>query len=148
MEYEYSYTVDSLDKVLEYLNKNYKFIERYKEQRVIYRNSNHTMARITYKNEEMFLDFKDDKLSDKELIERKESKSIKVDDLESVEDILSFLEYKKDNSMTRYRSIYEGDNIKFEIDEYLEPKEAYVVSFEGNKDICDKVNKIIEEVII
>ena len=148
MEYEYSYTVDSLDKVLEYLNKNYKFIERYKEQRVIYRNSNHTMARITYKNKDMYLDFKEDKLSDKELIERKESKSIKVDDLESVEDILSFLEYKKDNSMTRYRSIYEGDNIKFEIDEYIEPKKAFVVSFEGNKNTCDKVNKIIKEVII
>ena len=39
MEYEYSYTVDDLSKVLDYLDKNYKFIEKYKEQRVIYRNS-------------------------------------------------------------------------------------------------------------
>ena len=147
MEYEYSYTVDDLSKVLDYLDKNYKFIEKYKEQRVIYRNSNHTMARITYKNNEMFLDFKEDKLSDKELIERKESKSIKIDDLESTEDILSFLNYKKDNSMVRYRSIYEGNNIKFEIDEYLEPKKAYVISFEGNKDICDEVNEIIKELL-
>lgn len=147
MEYEYSYTVDDLSKVLDYLDKNYKFIEKYKEQRFIYRNSNHTMARITYKNNEMFLDFKEDKLSDKELIERKESKSIKIDDLESTEDILSFLDYKKDNSMIRYRSIYEGNNIKFEIDEYLEPKKAYVISFEGNKDICDKVNENIKELL-
>ena len=147
MEYEYSYTVDDLSKVLDYLDKNYKFIEKYKEQRVIYRNSNHTMARITYKNNEMFLDFKEDKLSDKELIERKESKSIKIDDLESAENILSFLDYKKDNSMIRYRSIYEGNNIKFEIDEYLEPKKAYVISFEGNKDICDEVNEIIKELL-
>ena len=147
MEYEYSYTVDDLSKVLDYLDKNYKFIEKYKEQRVIYRNSNHTMARITYKNNEMYLNFKEDKLSDKELIERKESKSIKIDDLESTEDILSFLNYKKDNSMVRYRSIYEGNNIKFEIDEYLEPKKAYVISFEGNKDICDKVNENIKELL-
>ena len=147
MEYEYSYTVDDLSKVLDYLDKNYKFIEKYKEQRVIYRNSNHTMARITYKNNEMFLDFKEDKLSDKELIERKESKSIKIDDLESAENILSFLDYKTDNSMIRYRSIYEGNNIKFEIDEYLEPKKAYVISFEGNKDICDEVNEIIKELL-
>ena len=147
MEYEYSYTVDDLSKVLDYLDKNYKFIEKYKEQRVIYRNSNHTMARITYKNKEIFLDFKEDKLSDKELIERKETKSIKIDDLESTEDILSFLDYKKDNSMIRYRSIYEGNNIKFEIDEYLEPKKAYVISFEGNKDICDKVNENIKELL-
>ena len=147
MEYEYSYTVDDLSKVLDYLDKNYKFIEKYKEQRVIYRNSNHTMARITYKNNEMYLNFKEDKLSDKELIERKETKSIKIDDLESTEDILSFLNYKKDNSMVRYRSIYEGNNIKFEIDEYLEPKKAYVISFEGNKDICDKVNENIKELL-
>ena len=147
MEYEYSYTVDDLSKVLDYLDKNYKFIEKYKEQRVIYRNSNHTMARITYKNKEIFLDFKEDKLSDKELIERKETKSIKIDDLESTEDILSFLNYKKDNSMVRYRSIYEGNNIKFEIDEYLEPKKAYVISFEGNKDICDKVKENIKELL-
>ncbi len=147
MEYEYSYTVDDLSKVLDYLDNNYKFIEKYKEQRVIYRNSNHTMARITYKNNEMFLVFKEDKLSDKELIERKESKSIKIDDLESAENILSFLDYKKDNSMIRYRSIYEGNNIKFEIDEYLEPKKAYVISFEGDKDICDKVNETIKELL-
>lgn len=147
MEYEYSYTVDDLSKVLDYLDKNYKFIEKYKEQRVIYRNSNHTMARITYKNNEMYLDFKEDKLSDKELIERKESKSIKIDDLESAENILSFLDYKKDNSMIRYRSIYEGNNIKFEIDEYLDPKKAYVISFEGDKDICDKVNETIKELL-
>ena len=147
MEYEYSYTVDDLSKILDYLDKNYKFIEKYKEQRVIYRNSNHTMARITYKNNEMYLDFKEDKLSDKELIERKESKSIKIDDLESTEDILSFLNYKKDNSMVRYRSIYEGNNIKFEIDEYLDPKKAYVISFEGDKDICDKVNETIKELL-
>ena len=42
--------------------------------------------------------------------------------------------------MYRKRTIYEGNNIKFEIDEYIEPEKAYVVSFEGNKDICDKVN--------
>lgn len=147
MEYEYSYTVDDLSKVLDYLDKNYKFIEKYKEQRVIYRNSNHTIARITYKNNEMYLDFKEDKLSDKELIERKESKSIKIDDLESAENILSFLDYKKDNSMIRYRSIYEGNNIKFEIDEYLDPKKAYVISFEGDKDICDKANETIKELL-
>lgn len=144
MEYEYSYTVENLDKIIEYLNVNYKFTEKYKEKRVIYRNTNHTIARITYKNDEMYLDFKEDKLSNNDVIERKESKSIKVEDLSGVEDILSFLEYKKDNSISRYRSIYEGDNIKFEIDEYLEPSKTYVVSFEGDKDTCDKVNKKIK----
>ena len=71
---------------------------------------------------------------------RKESKSITFDNLDNCEDILSFLDYKKDNSMYRIRTIYEGDNIKFEIDEYIEPEKAYVLRFEVNIYICDKVN--------
>ena len=76
---------------------------------------------------------------------RKESKKIKYDSIENCEDILAFLNYKKDNSMVRNRSIYEGKNITFEIDEYLEPEKAYVVSFEGDKTTCDKVNKQFTE---
>ena len=93
----------------------------------------------------MTLDFKENKMSNEDLIIRKESKSIKFDNLENCEDILDFLGYKKDNSMIRYRSIYTGDKIKFEIDEYLEPEKAFVVSFEGDKAICDKVNEELQD---
>lgn len=140
MEYEYSYKVEDLKEYLEYIESNYKFEDKYKEKRVIYRNGD-TIARITYKKDIMTLDFKENKISNDDLIIRKESKSIKFDNLDNCEDILSFLGYKKDNSMLRYRSIYKGKNIKFEIDEYIEPEKAYVVSFEGDKDICDKVNE-------
>ena len=141
MEYEYCYKVKDLKEYLEYIEKNYKFEEKYKEQRVIYRHENNTIARITYKKDIMTLDFKENKMSSDDLIVRKESKTIKFDNLENCEDILSFLGYKKDNSMLRYRSIYTGKNIKFEIDEYIEPESAYVVSFEGGKKTCDKVNE-------
>lgn len=138
MEYEYSYRVTDLTEYLEYVNQNYEFKEMYKEKRVIYRGEG-TIARITYKEDDMYLDFKEDKLRDDGLITRKESKQLKIEDVDAAEDILSFLGYKKDNTISRYRSIYTGDGIKFEIDEYIEPK-GLVFSFEGEKDICDKVD--------
>ena len=144
MEYEYCYKVSNLEEYLEYIEKNYKFKEKYKEKRVIYRNKK-TIARVTYKNKDMYLDFKESKISDTDLNIRKETKKIKFDNIENCEDILAFLNYKKDNSMVRNRSIYEGKNITFEIDEYLEPEKAYVVSFEGDKKTCDKVNKHFTE---
>jgi len=140
MEYEYCYKVKNLKEYLKYIKDKYTFIEEYEEQRVIYRN-NDTIARITYKNDDMYLDFKENKISNDDLTIRKESKTIKFDNLDNCEDILSFLNYKKDNSMKRKRTIYKGDNVKFEIDEYIEPEKAYVVSFEGDKKICDKINE-------
>jgi adenylate cyclase class IV len=145
MEYEYAYKVTNLDEYLAYLNANFKYVEEYEERRTIYRNPNNTNARITYKKGKMTLDFKENKLSNEDLIVRKESKAIVFDNLNACEDILSFLGYIKDNSMLRNRIIYTGDNIKFEIDKYIEPEEAYVFSFEGDKDICDKVNEDLKE---
>ena len=145
MEYEYCYKVTNLKEYLKYIEKKFEFVEKYKEKRVIYRNTNNTIARITYKNEDMYLDFKENKISNDDLIIRKESKKIKFDNLKNCEDILKFLEYKKDNSMTRYRSIYRGTKIKFEIDEYIVPEKAFVISFEGDKKACDKVAIELEE---
>ena len=144
MEYEYSYVVSDLTEYLNYIATNYSFQEKTFEQRDIYRNKNHTIARITHKKNKLFLDFKEDKLEKKDCIERKESKVIQIDSLENGEDILAFLGYSKDNSMKRVRSIYQGEGITFEVDEYEEPKQTYVVSFEGKKEICDKVHKELE----
>ena len=70
MEYEYSYKVDDLKEFLDYINSNYEFIKKYKEKRVIYRN-NDTIARITFIDDDMYLDFKENKISDDPLIVRK-----------------------------------------------------------------------------
>ena len=90
MEYEYCYKVDDLKEYINYLNENYKYIDSYEERRTIYRNSNNTNARITLKKGIYTLDFKENKISNDDLIVRKESKSITFDNLNNCEDILSF----------------------------------------------------------
>lgn len=140
MECEYCYKVKNLDKYIEYIEKNYKFIAKYEEKRVIYRNGNN-IARITFKNKNKYLDFKENKINKEPLTIRKESKTIKFNNLKNCEDILCFLNYVKDNSMKRIRSIYQNDQIKFEIDEYIEPEKAYIISFEGDLNECEKVDK-------
>ena len=89
------------------------------------------------------LDFKDDIISDDVLIERRESKDIKFDDLEAVESILDFLNYKKDNTLIRTRLVYKKGNVKFELDNYELPESSFVVAIEGNK---EEVDNVYEEV--
>lgn len=149
-EYEYSFNVTNIEEYINYCkNNNYRHLGTTKQTRTIYRNSNGTIARITIekgKKIEKKLDFKEDKISDKDLVIRKESKAIKFNNLHNCEDILCFLNYKKDNVLIRERYIYTNDKVKFEIDNYIEPK-AMVVAFEGEKDAVDNVYKELEETL-
>ena len=147
MEYEYSFKVSKLDKYLDIIKSRYKYINTYNEKRVIYRknDSNDTIARITYKDNCMYLDFKENKIGNNDLTVRKETKSIVFDNFDNCENILEFLGYYRDNSIYRKRTIYQGDEIKFEIDEYYEPENVLVLSFEGKKEICNKVYKDFEK---
>lgn len=144
-EYEYSFKVSSLNPYIDYCKKNnFEFVEETNQSRTIYRNSNKTIARITIKNGILkSLDFKDDIISDDVLIERRESKDIKFDDLEAVESILDFLNYKKDNTLIRTRLVYKKGNVKFELDNYELPESSFVVAIEGNK---EEVDNVYEEV--
>lgn len=149
MEYEYSFKVDSIDKYIDYCNNNdYELIDKVKQTRTLYRNSNKTMARITINeyenNTKMFLDFKEDNLTDDILKIRKESLPLEFNDIESIKSILEFLDYKKDITLTRTRIIYEKDNVKFEIDEYESPEIYNVVAIEGEKEEVDKVYNELE----
>lgn len=143
MEYEYSFKVKNLEEYLKIIKEKYDFIESYDEKRVIYRKDD-TIGRITYINNDMYLDFKENKLSNEDLIVRKESEKIKFDNLDNCESILSFLGYKKDNTLERTRTIYKGNKVKFEIDEYRQPEVCNVLSFEGDKTICDAIYKDFE----
>ena len=87
------------------------------------------------------LDFKEDKISSSDLNIRKESASISFDDENEVKSILDFLEYKKDNTIIRTRTVYKKENIKFEIDEYEYPKKYFVVAIEGEKMATDLIYK-------
>lgn len=149
-EYEYSFKVENIDKYVNYCkNNDYKLIDMVKQTRIIYRNDNKTMARITINeydnNTKMFLDFKEDNLTDDILKIRKETLPLEFNDIEIINSMLDFLEYKKDITLIRKRIIYEKENIKFEIDEYKSPEVYNVVAIEGNKEYVDKVYNELEE---
>jgi len=150
MEYEYSFGVKSIDEYINFCKKNkFKLVSKIKQTRIIYRNANKTMARITIeegKNIVKKLDFKEDKLENKDLIIRKESASLTFENEEEVESILNFLEYKKDNTLVRTRTIYEKENVKFEIDEYEQPNTNLVIAIEGNKKETDLIYKELSEI--
>ena len=59
--------------------------------------------------------------------------------------MLDFLNYKKDNTLDRKRIVYEKGNVKFEFDDYVEPRKAYVVAFEGNPQEVDEVYLELKE---
>ena len=150
MEYEYSFKVSSIEKYLEYcINNNYTLKNEINQTRTIYRKEDKTIARITIEKGNTTikkLDFKEDNLSNSDLIIRKESKDLIFNDLESCESILDFLGYKKDNTLIRNRYIYTLDEVKFEIDKYIEPEKCYVVAVEGSKDKADKVYRDLEPI--
>jgi adenylate cyclase class IV len=144
MEYEYSFEVDSFNKYVDYCRRHkYTLVEQAKETRIIFRKENKTMARITIKEDgngvTKFLDFKEDKLSDDVLIERRESKKLAFENDDEVLYILDFLGYKEDNQLIRNRTIYTKKGVKFELDEYIEPTKTMVVAIEGNKKEVDIV---------
>lgn len=149
MEYEYSFEVKSLDKYIEYCEKNnYKKVSQKKEKRIIYRNENKTIARITIENDkDALLDFKDDILNGEVLIERRETPKLYIKDMYTVLKILEFLKYNKDNVLDRERIVYKKDGVTFELDSYNEPRKSYVVAIEGEKEETDKVYKDVTNLI-
>jgi adenylate cyclase class IV len=145
MEYEYSFNVNSIKEYINYCKSNdYKFIEKNYQTRVIYRKSDGTMARITTKNKKrIFLDFKEDKLTGSVLMKRKDTPDIEILNINNAKKILRFLGYKKDNTLSRMRQVYEKNGVKFEIDSYTIPRKTYVVAIEG---ISKEVDKVYDEV--
>lgn len=145
MEYEYSFEVKSLKKYIEYCEKNnYTKISKTKETRIIYRNINKTIARITIEdNKRALLDFKDDILSGEILIKRRETPKIIIDHMDAIIKMLEFLKYKKDNTLLRERIIYKKGEVTFELDSYEEPKKTFIVAIEGYHQEVDEVYKEI-----
>lgn len=151
-EYEYSFKVLDLTPYINYCKENgYILKESTSQIRVLYRNSNKTLARITTKiknNEKRtFLDFKDDNQSNETLKLSKESLPLEITekDFESVYSILQMLNYSKDVTLIRDRVVYEKDNVKFEIDNYSSPERMYVVAIEGDKTEVDLIYNEIKE---
>lgn len=155
IEYEYSFNVSDLGIFINFCEKNgFTFKGKTHEERIIFRNKTKTdMGRITISTAEnktiKTLDFKQNLLTDNALSERKESKSLEFQDLDSVLSILDYLGFVQDNTLIRERYVYEKENVKFEMDEYSKPNSNKVVSIEGDKEKVDKiylkVSKLVEE---
>ncbi len=151
MEYEYSFKVKDLTKYLDYCKKNnYRLEEETNQERILYRNANKTIARITTKIKDnkakTSLDFKDENDSDEILKVSRETIPLRVtkNNKEAVLSILDMLGYQKDKTLVRKRWVYKKDKVTFEIDDYKEPK-MKVVAIEGNKEQVDKVYQELED---
>lgn len=151
MEYEYSFKVKDLTKYLDYCKKNnYQLEEENEQERILYRNTNKTIARITTKIKDnkakTSLDFKDENDSDEILKVSRETIPLRVtkNNKEAVLSILDMLGYQKDKTLVRKRWVYKKDKVTFEIDDYKEPK-MKVVAIEGNKEQVDKVYQELED---
>ena len=110
------------------------------------------MARIT-ENEyeekyEKILNFKDDNLNDKILKTSRESKDLIItkDNEEFVVSLIEILNLNTKKVLKRKRYVYEKENVKFEIDEYIEPL-MNVIAIEGKKEEVDIVYKKLENII-
>lgn len=142
-EYEYSFKVKSIVPFIEYCeNNNYNKIEESNQTRILYKKDDKTMARITIKKEngntKKLLDFKDDNMSEKILIERRETLPIVFEDEKAIISIMDFLGYKKNIKLERSRCVYKKNGIIFEIDSYNSPEFMFVVAIEGKNREVDK----------
>ena len=145
-EYEYSFKVNNLKSYIDYCEKNnYEKIEESLQTRVLYKNSNKTMARITTKEKngvkKTFLDFKDDNESNDTLKVCRETLPLEVLDSnkEAIDSILDMLGYTIKKTLIRKRFFYFKDEVTFELDEYTSPGIMFVVGIEGNKEKVDKI---------
>ena len=135
-EYEYSFKVKSIKPYIDYcISNNYKEISITKENRIVFENKNNEniIARITTNDKnEISLDFKNVCKNREDLNISKESLPIKFteDNIENIKSILDVLEFYETANNIRIRYIYKLNGVKFEIDDYINPK-MQVVAIEG-----------------
>jgi hypothetical protein len=64
---------------------------------------------------------------------------------DAINSVLEVLDFYVAANNVRNRYVYEKESVKFEIDDYIEPK-AQVVAIEGEKSAVDKVYKEIQKI--
>lgn len=153
-EYEYSFKVIDLNPYIEYCeSNNYEKTEETSQTRILYKNVNKTMARITTKekngNKKTVLDFKDDNESDDTLKVCRESLPLEISESnkDAVDSILDMLGYEVKKTLIRKRVVYCKDGVTFELDDYTSPEIMFVVGIEGQREKVDIVYKELQELI-
>lgn len=152
-EYEYSFKVKDIKEFVQYCSTNkYEKKEEYLQTRILYKNGGPVMARVTENiyndRSEKILNFKDDNLNDNTLKISRESKDLIVNEAnqEFVNSLIEILDLTNKKVLKRKRYVFEKNNVKFEIDEYIEPV-MNVVAIEGLQEEVDAVYKELEEII-
>lgn len=152
-EYEYSFKVKDIKEFIQYcIDNQYEKKEEYLQNRILYKNGGPIMARITENiyndRSKKILNFKDDNLNDSTLKISRESKDLVVnaDNQEFVDSLIEILDLTNKKVLKRKRFVFEKNNVKFEIDEYIEPI-MNVVAIEGLKDEVDIVYRELKQAI-
>ncbi|HOZ55386.1 MAG TPA: hypothetical protein PK993_05065 [Clostridia bacterium] len=150
IEYEYSFKVSDIEPFIMFCeNKNYEKEESITQTRVLFKNENGVLARITTNERnnqiKQYLNFKEENDSEKVLKESKETSMLEVnsENKDFIKSMLEILNFHKSKELKRIRHIFKKKKIKFEIDYYIQP-EMQVVAIEGEKNEVDTVYKEIE----
>ena len=106
------------------------------------------MARITIEEDNLkhtiteYLDFKENNEINQELKIRKETDILNLnnDNKAFAKTLIEFLNLKVDKELIRTRYTYQKGNVKFEIDDYINPN-MKVLAIEGNSEEVNKVNQ-------
>ncbi len=148
-EYEYSYKVTSIKEVIKYCeSNNFIKISETTQTRTLYKNDTYIMARITIEEDNLkhkiteYLDFKENNETNQELKIRKETDILNLNNENKAfaKTLIEFLNLKVDKELIRTRYTYQKGNVKFEIDDYTNPK-MKVLAIEGNSEEVNKVNQ-------
>ena len=152
-EYEYSFEVARIEPYIEYCEKNsYELRKSNTQKRIVYENfyNKNMLARVTTEiennNEITKIDFKNVDKNEKDLKVSNESIPMLItsENIDMIESILEVLRFKKASELKRERYVYIKNNVKFEIDKYIEPI-MNVVAIEGEKSLVDSVYQEIKE---
>ena len=152
-EYEYSYKVTSIKEFIQYCeSNNFIKISETTQKRTLYKNDTYIMARITIEEDNLkhtitkYLDFKENNETNQELKIRKETDILNLnnENKEFVKTLIEFLNLKVDKELLRTRYTYQ--NVKFEIDDYTNPK-MKVLAIEGNSEEVNKINQELMSII-
>ena len=154
-EYEYSYKVTSIKEFIQYFeSNNFIKISETTQKRTLYKNDTYIMARITIEEDNLkhtiteYLDFKENNETNQELKIRKETDILNLnnENKEFVKTLIEFLNLKVDKELLRTRYTYQKENVKFEIDDYTNPK-MKVLAIEGNSEEVNKINQELMPII-
>ena len=153
VEYEYSYKVKDINPFIEYCKENnYSKEKENLQTRILYHNDNNMLARITKTEigEEIYTEFnlKDEGDLKNNLNICRESSMLVIDNSNKkfIKSMLEMLDFKKIKTLKRKRYVFVKEDVKFEIDDYIE-LDMKVLAIEGEKSSVDKIYHELENTI-